>query len=97
MARTFRRRGCDYDYPFPLWRFDADEIIARIPAVRRQLARFHSDKPMGFRPPPPRGFRRVDDRKQRRDNRQVLRRWCRDPTREPLFADHRRCPAWMPM
>lgn len=97
MTRTYRRPRCSYDYPFALWAFDFCHVIARTAAVRQQLARFHSDKRAGYRLPPPRRFRRVNDRKLRLCNRVMLHKWIRLQNFEPLFFDTRRCPAWMPM
>ncbi|MGY4490407.1 hypothetical protein ACVW0A_000663 [Pseudomonas sp. TE3610] len=97
MARTYRRRGCQYDYPFALWAFEPCRAVARTKAVRRQLARFHSDKRVGYRLPPPRVFRRGVDGGMRTRSRELLRQWVMQQDFEPLFPNVRRCSAWMPM
>ncbi len=97
MARTYRRVGCRHDYPFALWAFDPGLAIAPTAAVRRQLARFHSDKRVGYRLPPPRAFRRGVDGGVRTRNRVVLRKWVVQQNVEPVFQDARRCPAWLPV
>lgn len=97
MARTRRRHICRYDYVFALWDIDETDWDFRSIAVRRRLARFHSENFFSYRKRPPRDFRKVDDRKLRRGNLAVLKRWLRWPYTEPLFMDTRRCPAWRPM
>ncbi len=96
MARTVRRRGCRYDYPSVLWRFEATEIDSRSIEVVKCLARWHSDGYAGHRIGPPKAFRAVEDSKLRLKNRAALRLWLKHPDFEVLFCDIRHCPAWMP-
>lgn len=97
MARTFRRRTCQYDFIYALWDIDEADWDFKSVAVRRRLARFHSDSFFSWRKRPPRKFRKVDDRKLRRSNQVALRHWLRRPDNELLFMDIRRCPDWLPM
>ncbi|MDF3932185.1 hypothetical protein [Pseudomonas citronellolis] len=97
MARTFRRRTCQYDFIYALWDIDEPDWNFKSVAVRRRLARFHSDSFFSWRKRPPRKFRKVDDRKLRQINQAALKRWLRWPYKEPLFMDIRRCPAWWPI
>ncbi|HGW3656255.1 TPA: hypothetical protein ACNH47_001658 [Pseudomonas aeruginosa] len=97
MARTYRRCTCRYDYVFALWDIDEADWDFRSFAVRRRLARFHSENFFSYRKRPPRSFRKVDDHKLRQSNRTALKRWFRWPHAEPLYMDIRRCPDWQPM
>lgn len=97
MARTFRRRTCQYDFIYALWDIDEPDWNFKSVAVHRRLARFHSDSFFSWRKRPPRKFRKVDDRKLRQINQAALKRWLRWPYKEPLFMDIRRCPAWRPI
>jgi len=80
-----------------LWYIDETDWDFRSFAVRRRLARFHSENFFSYRKRPPRSFRKVDDRKLRQSNRTALKRWLRWPHAEPPYMDIRRCPDWQPM
>ena len=97
MARTYRRRGCQYDYVFVLWDIEPELLTSRSPAIRKRLARFHSDSFASQRETPPRRFRKVTDRKMRSGNLAILVLWLKKPDFDLLFCDFRRCPAWRPM
>ncbi|WP_447889931.1 hypothetical protein [Pseudomonas hormoni] len=97
MARTYRRRGCQYDYIFVLWDIEPELLTSRSPAIRKRLARFHSDSFASQRETPPRRFRKVTDRKMRSGNLAILVLWLKNPDFDLLFCDFRRCPAWRPM
>ncbi|TDF82371.1 hypothetical protein [Pseudomonas sp. H9] len=97
MARTYRRQGCQYDYIFVLWDIEPELLTSRCLAIRKRLARFHSDSFASQRETPPRRFRKVDDRKIRSANLTALAFWLKHPDVDLLFCDARRCPAWHPM
>lgn len=97
MARTYRRRGCRYDYVFALWDIEPGLLTSRSLAIRKRLARFHSDSFASQRETPPRRFRKVIDRKLRSRNLTILALWLKNPDFDLLFCDARRCPAWRPM
>ena len=97
MARTYRRQGCRYDYVFALWDIDLDLFSSQIPAVRKRLARFHSDSFQSQREPPPKRFRNVIDRSLRSKNLVALARWAKYRDFDLFFYDFRCCRAWLPM
>lgn len=97
MARTYRRRGCRYDFAFVFWDFDLERLTMTSPAVRKRLARFHSDSFASLREPPPKGFRIPIDHAQRARNRVLVGRWLKYRDFDLLCCDRRRCPAWLPM
>lgn len=97
MARTYRRHGCQYDHVFVLWDIEPELLASRSLAIRKRLARFHSDNFASQRETPPRRFRKVDDRKIRSANLRILALWLKNPDFDLLFCDVRHCPAWHPM
>lgn len=97
MARTYRRHGYQYDYVSVLWDIEPELLTSRSLAIRKRLARFHSDSFASQRETPPRRFRKVSDRKIRSANLKVLACWLKNPDFDLLFCDVRRCPAWHPM
>ena len=97
MARTYRRQGCRYDYFFALWDIEPELFSSKTPAVRKRLARFHSDSFQSQREPPPKCFRKSIDRSLRSKNLMALALWTKYRDFELLLYDFRRCPAWLPM
>ncbi len=97
MARTYRRRGCQYDYVFVLWDIEPELLTSRTLAIRKRLARFHSDSFASPRETPPKRFRKVTDRKMRARNLTILASWLKNPDYDLLFFDVRHCTAWQPM
>ena len=92
MARTFRRRGCNYDYAWVLRDWSAfGNLPTRLDPQsregRRALARYHSDATITLARTAPRWYRNVSDRRIRMHNRAELNRWLRHPDFDPVFRD----------
>lgn len=97
MARTYRRRGCRYDFAFVLWDIDLELLTMKSPTVRKRLARFRSDSFASVRESPPRDFRKTIDHSLRSRNRVLLSHWLKHRDFDLLFNERRHCPAWLPM
>lgn len=92
MARTFRRRGCSYDYAWVLRDRSVsggsfNRIDPQSREGRRALARYHCDATITLGKTAPRWYRKVSDRRIRTHNRAELHRWLRNPDFDPVFQD----------
>jgi hypothetical protein len=97
MARTYRRRGCRYDYVFVLWDIDFEQLTMKSSLVRKRLAHFHGDSFASVREPPPRNFRNTINSSLRSRNRVLLAHWLKHQDFDLHFHEPRRCPSWFPM
>ena len=100
MSRTYRRRGQRHEYDWVLFDLRPGpslyaKLDPRSREGRRVIARFHSDKEVGWGAAAPRWYRKMFDRRLRTFNNKQLRRWLADPEYDPvMLVRHRYSASW---